>query len=289
MRRIFEGMRGYVLTALVLMGGSAAACGLDALGGREEQVGGADGGAGDAPRPNLPDATADADAGPVTTFEAGPGDTFDLDGGEIVDAAVTIANPATCGEAAGNGMMTDGEVMLFVQRDRAKGYKAYCAGMPTAPRTYLTLKAGANNTSGYKADGIFNSTDVTTTWVRVRFDPVALAIFGSDYTFSSSVGLVNHLDSEDGGVIRRVPYGVARDCWDWGSSRGRANIELTDLPFTIDVNRSNWLRAGYRSGGFVNAQAGGRLLTVGGGGYCGWAAPSGDRFGNKPIYLVYSP
>lgn len=281
-------MRGYVLTALLLMGGSATACGLDVLGGRDEPAVSADGGA-EASKPGPADATADADGGPVTTFEAGPGDTFDLDGGEIVDAAAVIANPATCGEVAGNGVAADGPVTLYVQRDPAKPYPAYCAGMPTAPKTYLTFKAGSNNTSGYKADGFRNASDVTTTWTRVRFDPVALAILGSDYTFSSSVGMVPHLDSEDGGVIRRVPYGVARDCWDWGSSRGRANLDLTDLPFKVDVNKSAWQRAGYMSGGFVNPQAGERIVTVGGGGYCGWAAPNADRFGNKPIYLTYAP
>src|SRR5205823_1986381 len=120
-----------------------------------------------------------------------------------------LAHSSSCAELhAVTPTASDGSYTLFLGGRPDRPYQAYCADMTTtAPLTYLTLVrgGGASNTSSYDATTV-GTTTVVTTWSRVRFDPVAVAISPSDFRFSQSTGSVTHESTT------QVPYGVARDC-----------------------------------------------------------------------------
>jgi len=82
---------------------------------------------------------------------------------------------------------------------------------------------------------------VVTQWTRLAFDPDTLLVDTADFAFATSKGSVNHPNDTPGGlVVTRVPYGVARDCAAPSSTLGTANIDLTGLPFEVDLAATKW-------------------------------------------------
>ncbi|WNG54701.1 hypothetical protein F0U59_07860 [Archangium gephyra] len=75
---------------------------------------------------------------------------------------------------------------------------------------------------------------VSTTWNRVRFDPVS--------------------------------YGMAGDCSAPNSSAGRANVDLTGLPFVVTAN---WSTNGYYAAGGSTRSSNDQVVDISGGGFCG--------------------
>jgi hypothetical protein len=185
--------------------------------------------------------------------------------------------PASCAEyrVANPTALSDGNYVLYQDNRPSRRYEAYCADMSTAPLTYLTLQnQGASmNVSGYDATTV-GGTTVVTRWMRVRFDSVALSIIPNDFRFSTSTGSVPHESTT------QVPYGVARDCSQLSIALGVANVDLRGLAFAAIPN---WSLGGYLPFGTATASAFNQVVSISGGGACGWNAPGGDRLGGIPI------
>jgi hypothetical protein len=88
-----------------------------------------------------------------------------------------------------------------------------------------------------------------------------------------------------------MPLGVAMDCKGGGSTTGSASIDLSGTPFAVT---SGWQDGGNSADGATGKT--GRVVTVSGGGDCGWDAPAGspgnpfNTFSNsKLVQLSYSP
>jgi len=121
----------------------------------------------------------------------------------------------------------------------------------------------------------------------VRFDPAKLTIDPSDYAFATSTGSVNHPNDTPGATtVTQVPNGVARDCNSNFSTLGKANDDLTGLPFAVEA-KTVWTSGGYKAAGSATASVDAKTVQINGGGYCGWEAVGGDWLGGSPIYLVY--
>jgi hypothetical protein len=208
-------------------------------------------------------------------------DGVDNDCDGIIDNG--CAYPSSCAELRATRPTTgDGSTTLFLKGRSDSPYTAYCADMTTAsPATYLTLlrTGGLANTSSYDATTI-GTTTVVTTWTRVRFDPVAVAIVPSDFRYSQSTGSVTHESTT------QVPYGVARDCAQTGRALGVANVDLRGLPFTTIPN---WSLGGYLPLGSTTLSSFNQAVALTGGGSCGWNAPDADRLGGTPIPLRWCP
>jgi hypothetical protein len=210
---------------------------------------------------------------------------FQGDGQIIVDGTFEPSGPSSCAELrAANPAVADGTYTLFLSGRADRLYEAYCADMATtAPLTYLTLAevGGGANTSSYDAANLnVPGTTVITSWARVRFDAAAMAIVPSDFRFSQSAGFVSHESTAE------VPYGVARDCSQLGVPFGHANVDLRGLPFAVVPN---WSLDGFLPVGSTTATSFNQVISIAGGGACGWNAPGGDRFGGTPIPVRWCP
>ena len=77
-----------------------------------------------------------------------------------------------------------------------------------------------------------------------------------------------------------MPYGVARDCAVTGTALGIANVDLRGLPFAAIPN---WSLGGFKPLGSTTPSGFNQVVSITGGGECGWNAPGGDRLGGTPI------
>ncbi len=202
--------------------------------------------------------------------------------GEDCIRGTCLAQPSSCAELrlrSPSTTATDGAYTIYFGGATDRPFTAYCLGMATAsPRTYLTLPNGpATNTSGYDAT-LVGGTTVTTLWTRVRL--TGMSLDPSDYTFSSSTGSVVHE------MTTQVPYGVARDC-SGGAPLGHAHVDLRGTPFAVSA--SSWLLGGFAPTGSTTTASFEQEADIIGGGFCGWNAPSADRFGGVPLPLRWCP
>lgn len=167
----------------------------------------------------------------------------------------------------------DDTYTLYLDGDPATPWSAYCAGMASTPREYLTLTG--MNFSQYTA-GFFGGTDVRTTYSKVRFVPASHKIDITDRSFAPSQGQLRHPSSttEELEVVTSMPYGVAMDCSGEGSSTGLAQIDLSGTRFAL-IGSQQFTMNGGEPGGSVALSSNNQRATLRGGGLCGWTAPAG--------------
>lgn len=198
--------------------------------------------------------------------------------------------PSSCADLlAIDAASTDGTFTLYFDGDGSKPWTAYCADMAGMPALYaqLTMTGPDQNFSQYTAGGSSPGTDVRTNYTRVRIDPSTYLIDISDQRFSSSAGALTHSGNED---VSSMPYGVAMSC-DSGPS-GVANINLQGTPFAVD---NAFCQAGYQAEGSVTFSDSDQVVTIAGGGGCGWTAPAPCPFnpynstGGSILSLTYAP
>ena len=199
--------------------------------------------------------------------------------------------PASCADIkASVSNAWDSHYTLFVDRDAAKPWTAYCADMSGTPAEYLTLTnvGGSANFSSYPKGPTQSGTDVTTHYTRVRIDPVTLDVDISDQTYSTSTGQHNHGSTQ----VTSMPFGVAMSCD--GSPSGAANIDLTGTPVAVAANEFQNGGTG-SSGGTSTYSSGDQIVDIAGGGFCGWRVSSPGLFnpfnakGDFQLALVYGP
>lgn len=192
-------------------------------------------------------------------------------GGKV--AAPDVQMPATCAEiAAADPTASDGEYTLYVGGDPQKPWIAYCADMMliSGPVEYLPLVhvLGGYNASTYPATALSPGTDVTTSYLRVRIDPVTLAVDIGDQRFAISTGSLMHSGRTQ---VTSMPFGVAMAC-DM-TTEGHANVDLYGTEFAVATTF-----VGFGSPGNTSISPDSKLIELVGGGYCGWNAPANTPF-----------
>ncbi len=178
--------------------------------------------------------------------------------------------PATCQDfKLAHPEATDGDATLYVGGDATLPWTAWCHDMAGTPSEYLTLaRTGPNtNYAQYTAGGYSPGTTVRTTYTRLRIDPVTLRVNTADQTFSTSTGSLKHGSTP----VTAMPYGVAMSC---NGGLAPANIDLRDTPFAVAANAFSVGGAG-ASGNTVYGEAD-QVISLSGGGKCGWDAPVGS-------------
>lgn len=200
-----------------------AACGIDAVGAFD---------------PGRASPSADGGPGLPPGSDSGSGDdggTVGIDAGDAGGDEPAPALPASCADVPS---VVDAETTLYVARDAAKPWTAYCTA---AHETYLTLPAGElNNWSVYPNEncasvGAGEVIPVKTAWSRVRLDPATLVVATNDYTFATSAG-ATHEVSGDGAVdytYTKLPFAAARRCENNGPPAIVAKIDLTGTKFRV--------------------------------------------------------
>ena len=177
------------------------------------------------------------------------------------------ANPTTCAEV--KTLLpdaVDGPFTLFLDGDTSKPWVAHCAKMATAPTEYLTAIA----TGMYNAGGASPGTDVITTYskLQIQLSPLGIKISGRD--FAESTGMLDH--SGDGMIVRSMPAGVAMDCVGNNSNSGMATVDLRNTPFAMSA--ASFSEGGSQPDHTISLTSSDRLLSITGGGFCGWYGPS---------------
>jgi len=171
--------------------------------------------------------------------------------------AVKTANPSA----------PDGEYFIRVA---GKAVQLYCADMSTSsPKEYISLvnTGGSYNFSRYAQGGARPGTDgsdVTTTFTKIRFDPVTLRVDTTDLTFSSSTGYILVPDVIE---IQTMSYATAADCIALNSSAGTANVNLVGTPFAVAAGE--FVTNGHYPGGNTVYSSSNQIVDLTGGGYCG--------------------
>jgi len=159
-------------------------------------------------------------------------------------------------------------------------FVVYCHNMATVPTEYLRL-VNTGDGVNYSAFGGESSAPpanvVTTMYTKIRFDPSSFLVDIADQTFAVSSGI----DCCIGPIpITSMPYATASDCLAPGSAQGKANVDLTGLPFIVD---DTFTVAGFDPLGCANGSCGGEfasfpilapVVDLTGGGFCGGIAPS---------------
>ena len=204
-------------------------------------------------------------------------------------AANSLQYPESCAEVkTNNPSATDGEYQLYVAQNPDKPWNAWCHNLADSPVEYLTLpsQGSGKNYSQYTRGGGVKGKSVRTTYTRVLIDPTSLKVDIGDQTFASSTGLLNKGRKD---VVRSMPFGVATDCIAAQSKAGTANIDLQGTPFKMV--HGDFVVGGYRADGRATFSSNDQVVSLSGGGYCGWIAP-GNVYGpvnNKSgaLQLVY--
>jgi hypothetical protein len=174
---------------------------------------------------------------------------------------------------AANPSAVDGH---YIIAPLGRVFVVYCHDMAADTKEYLTLvnTGGAFNYSQFGGESLHPPANtVTTHFERVRLDPLTLLVDIADRTFASSVGSDCCIGPY---VITSMEYARAADCLAPGSDRGRANVDLTGLPFVVD---DTFFVNGFVPRGSSNGQYGTALTVLAsivnltGGGFCGEIVP----------------
>jgi hypothetical protein len=193
-----------------------------------------------------------------------------LDSSEKVSPQSLASLPARCQDIlAANPQAPDGDYTLYVGGDAAMPWTAWCQNMAGTPSEYLTLaRTGpADNFSQYTAGGPSPGTTVRTAYTRLRIDPTTLRVNTGDQTFSTSVGSLMHGSTQ----VLSMPYGVAMSC---NGGLSPAHLDLRDTPFAVAVNQ--FALGGWNATGSTVYSDANQVVSLSGGGFCGWDAPVGS-------------
>lgn len=157
----------------------------------------------------------------------------------------------------------------YILRSNGTIFTVFCYGMAGNPREYIDLAAtgAAVNFSQYTAGGASPGTDVRTTFTKLRIDPATLTVDIGDLTFARSTGSL----TQNGTRVHSMPYGVAMSCTRPGGAYGAGNIDLRGTPFQVDDTFSV---GGFAATGSATVSPGNQMVTLKGGGFCGWITPS---------------
>jgi GON domain len=162
----------------------------------------------------------------------------------------------------------DGDYLLY---NNGNLFTVYCDDMSTnMPREYIDLvKTGYNaNFSQYTQGGSSPGSNVRTTFFKLRIDPDSLTVDIGDLTFARSAGWLYHSGSVK---VTSMPYGVAMSCTAPEAPNGVGNIDLRWTPFQVN---SAFVVGGFEAKGSAAVSQENQLVSLTGGGYCGWIGPS---------------
>ncbi|HSY24931.1 MAG TPA: GON domain-containing protein [Polyangiaceae bacterium] len=178
--------------------------------------------------------------------------------------------PTTCSDiaSASSTVLSDGTYVLYYQSDPSEPWSAYCRNMGSAPVEYITLTSATTNFSQYAAGGTAPGTTVQTSYSKVRFVVALSAIDIADQTFATSTGAVQQ-GGNNPASISSVPYAMAFSCDD--SPSGMAIVDLTGTAFAVVGDQ--FMTGGYSATGSAAYSGDGQIVTIAGGGYCGWMGP----------------
>jgi len=175
------------------------------------------------------------------------------------------ATPRSCEELAkSHPDATDGDFKLYVDGKPDTWWLAYCADLPDAPKTYLTVDPNMN-WSQYIAGGRAPGTTVTTRFDKLRIDPLTFEVDTSDLTFAVSDGALTDVG---GGAVTEMPLGVAKTC---GGGYATANVSVMGTPFYIQNNFALGGDPGHA--GYAGIWPNNQVIEMWADGDCGWVGP----------------
>ena len=200
---------------------------------------------------------------------AGDNDAPAIDAPEATPGAL----PRSCEELAkSHPKATDGEFKLYVNANSNTWFLAYCADLPSAPKTYLTVDPDMN-WSEYTAGGRAPGSTVTTRFDKIRIDPITFKVDPSDTSFAVSDGSLTDIG---GSAVTEVTFGMAKSC---GGGYATAQVSLIGLPFTLANTFTTAGDAGHT--GYAGEWANNQTIEMWADGDCGWVGP------NSEIVLTY--
>jgi hypothetical protein len=196
---------------------------------------------------------------------------------DVPDApdATPGALPRSCEElATSHPKATDGDFKLYIDRNPNTWFLAYCADMPDAPKTYLTVDPDMN-WSQYTAGGRALGTTVTSRFDKIRIDPITFKVAPTDTSFAVSEGSLTDID---GKPVSEMTLGLAKSC---GGGDASAQVSVMGTPFTITNSFATAGDAGHR--GHAGIWPNNQVIEMWADGDCGWVGPSSD------IVLTFTP
>lgn len=211
-----------------------------------------------------------ADGAEVDGAIAAPGTDLagvDFAGVDLTGVDFAAPLPSSCADVlATNPGAADGNYALYVGHATSKPWTAYCTGMATTPKEYLTLvMVGANQNYSMYLTGYFaGGTNTVTTYLKVRVDPTTLMVNTADQTYASSTGATT-INSD---TVTSMSYGAAASCSP--SASGFGNVDLRGTPF--QVKTGIFVVAGYQATGSANYTNNNQTIDIRGGGTCGTCA-----------------
>ncbi|MEU8305285.1 GON domain-containing protein [Actinomadura sp. NPDC048955] len=161
---------------------------------------------------------------------------------------------------------------IYLLHNGAKLFTVYCADMATAPKEYVTLeKTGqSENYSQYTAGGASPGTNVRTRFTRLRLDPATFIVDIGDLKYASSTGSLRHSGST---TVTSMPYAVAMSCTN--TPVGEGNIDLRGTSVKVD---NTFATSGFNPSGSATVSPSAQVVTLRGGGSCGWIMPTPVRY-----------
>jgi hypothetical protein len=155
---------------------------------------------------------------------------------------------------------------MQVTKDNKQVTHVFYQGAPV--EYYITLRK--TNFSRYQVPRRSlindNGSHVHTIWYKIRVDPVTLMVNNGDFKYSSSTGYYNHHQGHES----HVPFGTCFDCENPYSTTGSAVIDLRGTCFAV---QNSFTHAGYLSAGNWSYTHNDQVVSLKGGGYCGWSCP----------------
>lgn len=227
--------------------------------------------------------------GLLALFTGCQGEGIEVDGSlPVLQQRLAPLREQSCQEIkSAQPQAMDGEYILHFMGDAARPWRAWCHDMAGTPTEYLPIPENGlhSNFSQYTAGGAALGTSVRTVFSRLRIDPVTLKVVTSDQRFARSTGALSHNGQAN---ISTMPYATAMSC-DWGDS-GRANIDLRGTPFKVASD--SFVASGFSQRGAASYSFVDQVVSITGGGYCGWMAPlAADPAlgGSLPLFYAHPP
>lgn len=147
-----------------------------------------------------------------------------------------------------------------------KYFNVYCSDMDDdSPNDWLSLTG--ENYGSFASGGSSPGSTVTTTYSKIRINPLNFNVDVHDTTYATSTG---HLVQGDKSVTS-MPYGVAMSCRGSNDRSGVGKFDLSATDFDISSNQV-FKTDGWKAAGGLHWTNGKYKGWVDGGGYCGWSS-----------------